>query len=51
MTGTSIRADRRLGLASIDCVSRVPAPAASSAYELTTSMPFVEKRVCAPDGG
>ena len=31
MTGTSIRAERPLGLASIDCVSRVPAPAASSA--------------------
>ena len=31
MTGTSIRADKPLGLASIACVSRVPAPAASSA--------------------
>ena len=50
-TGTSRRAVSPLGLASIDCVSRVPAPAASSAYELTTSIPLVEKRVWAPVGG
>ena len=46
-----MRAVSPLGLASIVCVSRVPAPAASSAYELTTSIPLVEKRVWAPEGG
>ena len=51
ITGTSMRAVSPLGLASTDWVSRVPAPAASSAYALTTSIPLVENRVSAPLGG